>query len=428
MRHLSFDGGLASERGLRSSPRLQPMDATPESASAHGSGADGRTGGVSPSDKAFYIRHIRIDPPTALAPMEAITDAPFRALVRSMGGCGLVVTEFVSAKQLSIQSSRALQLAAIAHDSHPVSIQIYGRDPREMAVSAQLCESLGADLVDINMGCPSKAVTSGCAGVALMREPRLAQEIVRSVRKAISIPLTVKMRLGWDHQSINAPDLAHMCQEEGAEAITVHGRTRSDLYRGKANWERIGEVKARLSVPVFGNGDICSVADALTVMRVAGVDGVMAGRGVVKNPWLLRQIGEALRGEPVFHPSLEARRDQLLAYFALIQQQIPYPPAALGKMKKVTGLFTDGMAFASELRFAVLHSNTVEEAIDAVHRFFGRMQSLQTEDGVDLFQQPQHPAGSGTSPSASSGSPDPASDESSSDACSIDECSGGDCA
>lgn len=372
-----------------------------------------------PRPSSFYIRHVHINPATLLAPMEAITDAPFRALVRSMGGCGLVVTEFVSAKQLSIQSSKALQMAAIAHDSRPVSIQIYGRDPREMAVSAQICESLGADIVDINMGCPSKAVTSGCAGVALMREPALALSIVRAVRKAISIPLTVKMRLGWDHQSINAPELAYGCQEEGAEAITVHGRTRADLYKGKANWARIGEVKSRLRVPVIGNGDICTASDALECMRVAGVDGVMAGRGVVKNPWLLRQIGQALRGEPVFQPSLMARRDQLLAYFALIQTQIPFPPAALGKMKKVTGLFTDGMTFASELRYAVLHSTTVPEAIDSVHTFFERMQRLQDEEGVDLFQNPHLRATAPEStPHASENATHP------DDACFSEECSG----
>lgn len=338
-----------------------------------------------PTRHHFFIRDVRIEPATVLAPMEAITDAPFRALMRSLGGCGLVVTEFISAKLLSMQTDKALQMAAIAHDAHPVAIQIYGRDPHLMAESARLCESLGADIVDINMGCPSKAVTSGCAGVALMREPALAREIVAAVRRAIHIPLTVKMRLGWDHSSRNAPAMAHMCQEEGVEAVTVHGRTRADLYRGHADWERIGEVKAAVRIPVIGNGDICSVADALEVFRVAGVDGVMAGRGALKNPWLFRQIGEALRGEPLFEPTLLQRRDHLLHYFALIQQQIPYPPAALGKLKKVTGLFTDGLAFASDLRYEVLHSHTVQDAEAAVYRFFEGLEHRGDTDGVNFF-------------------------------------------
>lgn len=363
---------------MQTTPSTPMMTRTPTTQGSHGAAAP-------LSRTHFLIRDVRIEPATVLAPMEAITDAPFRALMRSLGGCGLVVTEFISAKLLSLQTDRALQMAAIAHDAHPVAIQIYGRDPHLMAESARLCESLGADIVDINMGCPSKAVTSGCAGVALMREPALAREIVAAVRRAIHIPLTVKMRLGWDHSSRNAPAMARMCQEEGVEAVTVHGRTRADLYRGHADWERIGEVKAAVRIPVIGNGDICSVADALEVFRIAGVDGVMAGRGALKNPWLFRQIGEALRGEPLFEPTLLQRRDHLLHYFALIQQQIPYPPAALGKLKKVTGLFTDGLAFASELRYDVLHSHTVEEAEAAVYRFFEGLEHRGETDGTNFF-------------------------------------------
>lgn len=336
---------------------------------------------------AFKIRHLEIAPATVLAPMEAITDAPFRALIRSLGGCGLVVTEFISAKQLSLQTSRALELVNIEHDLHPVSVQIYGRDPAIMAESARYCEGLGADLLDINMGCPSKSVTSGCAGVALMREPKLAIEIVKAVRKAIQIPLTVKMRLGWDHKSRNAVELARSFQAEGVEAITIHGRTREDLYKGHADWPRIGEVKAAVGIPVIGNGDICTVQDALEVFRIAGVDGVMAGRGVVKNPWLLLQIGQTLRGEPVYHPTLRQRRDHLLDYYALIQRQIP-GHHALGKMKKVTGLFTDGLSFTADLRRTVLHAQTIPEAEAAVIAFFDALETLERTHGLDHFRTP----------------------------------------
>jgi tRNA-dihydrouridine synthase B len=333
----------------------------------------------------FSIRDVVIDPCTVLAPMEGVTDAPFRAMIRAMGGCGLVVTEFVSAHELSRQTRRAVQAAHIAHDTHPVSIQIYGRDPALMADSARLCEELGADIIDINMGCPSKAVTSGCAGVALMREPGLAREIVRQVRAAVRVPLTVKMRLGWDHRSRNAPDLARMCQEEGAEAIAVHGRTKADLYSGHADWEAIGQVKDAVRIPVIGNGDIRSVADALECFRLSGVDGVMAGRGTLRNPWLLLQIGQALRGGPVYEPTLAERRRHLLDYYALICRQLDRPIAQLGKMKKVTGHFTTGVPYADELRQEVFHSESVLEAIDAVNRFFDRMEAL-AERGIEVFR------------------------------------------
>lgn len=335
----------------------------------------------------LQLGSVVVNPPTILAPMEAITDAPFRQLVRSLGGCGLVVTEFVHSRALAEQTAKAVRMADIQFDTHPVSIQIYGRDPILMARSALLAQELGADIVDINMGCPSKAVTSGCAGVALMREPQLARTIVREVMRVMRVPLTVKMRLGWDAQSRNAPDLAWAFQEEGVSAITVHGRTRADLYRGHADWQAIGEVKARVRIPVIGNGDVCSVPDALEMLRRSGADAVMAGRGVLKNPWLLLQISQALRGEPVLHPSLDVRKAHLLRYFGIIQEQIPHSTAALGKMKKVAGIFTDGLAFAADFRDTILHARSVEEALEAVETYFARLHVEATALGQDPYQR-----------------------------------------
>ena len=206
--------------------------------------------------KPYFIRDIKIDPPITLAPMEGVTNIIFRRLIRQIGGTGLTCTEFIPSSALSNRGKKVLRLAEFDPEERPISIQIYGKDPMEMAESARVLQDLGASIVDINMGCPSKQVCANSGGSALMREPELAIDIVRAVRKAISIPMTVKMRSGFDHTNKNAPDLAYACQEEGAEAIAVHWRTRDDKYGGTQEWDTIAEVKRRLSVPVIGNGDV----------------------------------------------------------------------------------------------------------------------------------------------------------------------------
>lgn len=326
----------------------------------------------------LMIGHIPIPHRTVLAPMEGITDKTFRRLIRSMGGCGLVVTEFISSENLTRQIRKAQQMAEVVPDEHPVSIQIYGRRPEKMAEAAEICQELGADLVDINMGCPSKAVTGNCSGVALMREPELAQAIVRAVRKALdpSVPLTVKMRLGWDHDTLNAPEIARMSQEEGAAMVAVHGRTRSDAYRGNANWRLVHDVRERVSIPLFVNGDILTVEDALESMAQSGADGVMIGRGSLRNPWLFRQISQSLKGETPFEPSLAERRQALLSYYDIIQEQIPVIKGALGKMKKVAGYFTSGIPEGEKVRKSIQHAVTIPEAIAAVHAYFDRLERL----------------------------------------------------
>lgn len=327
--------------------------------------------------RALTIGGLRIEPATVLAPMEGLSDMAFRTMIRDLGGCGLVVTEFVNASALTRGTRRALRMSAIGGHEHPIAVQIYGRQPDEMAESARRCEALGADIIDINMGCPSKAVTRHRSGVALMREPALALEIVKRVRAAISIPLSVKMRLGWDRETINAPELAHAFEGEGVDAVIVHGRTRADFFRGKASWEGIGDVKAAVRIPVIGNGDITRVEDALEGVRLSGVDAVMVGRGVLKDPWLLRRIGEAFAGREPSSPSLRERRRLMIHYFDLILEQFDYRRAALGKIKKVTGLFTEGVPDAAELRDQVLHTDSIAEAYAAVHRFFDRLEASE---------------------------------------------------
>jgi len=326
----------------------------------------------------FLIGKVKIDPPCALAPMEGITDRDFRSLIRGLGGCGLTVTEFVSSEAMTRSVAKAWRMAEIDPDEHPVSIQIYGRDPERMADAARYCADLGCDVVDINCGCPSKSVTSGCAGSALMREPERAGEIFGAVGKAAAergVPFTVKMRTGWDSESRNAPDVARRAVDAGARMIAVHGRTRCDMYKNHADWEFVGKVKASVPVPVLVNGDILTVEDALRALRESGADGVMVGRGVLRNPWLLRQIGEALRGEEISEPSLEERRTVLLGYFRQLEAGIAadgerFEKAVLGRIKKATGYFTRGLPYGSRLRDRIFHSHAIDDAVAHVNEYF----------------------------------------------------------
>ncbi|MFN3202558.1 MAG: tRNA dihydrouridine synthase DusB [Bradymonadia bacterium] len=333
---------------------------------------------------------ITISPACVLAPMEGITDRPFRRLIRGLGGCGLTVTEFVSSEGLSRKIARIWKMAEIDADEHPVSIQIYGRHPHRMAEAAKYCVDLGADMVDLNLGCPSKSVTSGSSGSALMKEPALARQIFTAVKSAIEIPMTVKMRLGWDRDRLNAAEIAYMAQEEGAAMVTVHGRTRMDGYRGQADWASIKDVKAAVQIPLLVNGDILTWEDAKRALAISGADGVMVGRGLMRDPWLLRRCAEALAGNTPYVPSLSERRAVQIQYFDLICEEAPHPKAALGKLKKVTGFFTRGIPQGSELRKRVYHSDDVEAAYQAVHDWFDQMEAHEDVDGfTQVYAEPE---------------------------------------
>lgn len=315
--------------------------------------------------------------------MESITDRGFRALIREMGGCGLTVTEFVSSEMMTRQVKRAWQTAELDPDEHPVGIQIYGRDPAKMATAAQYCQDLGADLVDLNLGCPSKQVTGGASGSALMKDPPLAQAMFEAVHAAITVPMTVKMRLGWDDDRRNAVEIARMAEGAGAAMVIVHGRTRMQMYRGHADWRAVGEVKAAVGIPVLVNGDILTVEDAVEALAQSNADGVMVGRGTMRDPWLLRRISDHFAGRTPYTPSLIERRDALLRYFDMLALDSHTPRRAMGRMKKVTGYFTRGLPFGAELREQIYHSFSVEAIRDAVHAYFERLAREGIRDGFE---------------------------------------------
>lgn len=322
-----------------------------------------------------------VSPATILAPMEGITDRAFRRLVREVGGCGLTVTEFVNSAQMASRVAHAWATAELDPDEHPVSIQIYGRAPDQMAIAAAHCEALGADFVDLNLGCPSKQVTSGCSGSALMREPALCSSIFEAVRAAISIPMTVKMRLGWDEHAHNAADIARRAEDAGAALVTVHGRTRMQMYRGVADWAAVGVVKRAVGVPVIVNGDILTPDDAVRAVAISGADGVMVGRGAIRDPWLLRRIADVFAGRAPYRPPLADRQARLLRYFDLIAADSNTEGRAVGRMKKVTGYFTRGLPHGAELRDRVYHSFDRAAICDAVCAWFARLEAEGVHDG-----------------------------------------------
>jgi tRNA-dihydrouridine synthase B len=310
-----------------------------------------------------------VAPPVVLAPMEGVTDRPFRLTVRELGGCGLAVTEFVSSEAMTRDVADAWRMAEVDPSEHPVSIQIYGRDPDRMAAAARSCAALGADLIDINLGCPSKRVTSGCAGSALMREPALCDEIFDAVARAVSIPFTVKMRLGWDHSDHSAPRIAALATGRGAAMVAVHGRTKSDAYRGSANWTAIRPVREAIDVPLLVNGDIVDLDTALRALEASGADGVMVGRGVMSDPWTLRRISDGLRGVPFEEPPLAARFDAIDRFFARLLETYPEGNRGLTRLKNVIGYFSKGLYGSARLRATLNAARTWEEARDTLEAF-----------------------------------------------------------
>ena len=263
------------------------------------------------------IGNVTLASPFVVAPMAGMTDTAFRRLVKRQGGCGLVVTEMVSSEGLVRGIDRTLEYAEYTEEERPVSIQIFGGDPAKMAAAAQIVEGMGADIVDVNMGCPVRKIAKHSAGCSLMREPRHAASVIAAIAKAVKIPVTVKMRAGWNDSARNAPELAKMVQDAGAAAVTIHGRTAEQSYRGVADWELVSRVANTLTIPVFGSGD-CLEPEQVVARMAAGVSGVLVGRGVLRNPWILAQAADITAGRLPRQVTLHERGRFLCDYIELL--------------------------------------------------------------------------------------------------------------
>jgi nifR3 family TIM-barrel protein len=315
--------------------------------------------------------------PYAVAPMAGMTDSAFRRLVKRHGGCGLVVTEMVSSEGLVRGIDRTLEYAEYTEEERPISIQIFGGDPEKMAAAAQIVEGMGADIVDINMGCPVPKISKHNAGCSLMRDPAHAASVVGAMTKAVKIPVTVKMRAGWNGANRNAADLARRVEDAGAAAVAVHGRTAEQSYSGSADWDLVAQVADVLRIPVFGSGD-CVEPEQIVERMARGVEGVLVGRGVLRNPWILAQAADLAAGRPAREITLADRGRFLLDYIDLLAHEriddaraLTHDRWVVNKLRALGSYFTKGLDNGSHLRTAINTAESLEQLREVITTFFG---------------------------------------------------------
>jgi tRNA-dihydrouridine synthase B len=339
---------------------------------------------------SVQIGCVRVAPATVLAPMAGVTDTVFRRFIRNasifsasadatssvdaaisnqQSGCGLIMTEFTSADGLSrMRESKRKRYLTFYEDEHPISAQIFGSNPTTMADAARIVEQTGFDMVDLNLGCPAKRVVACNGGSGLLRDLPLIAKIFETVRAAVSIPFTVKFRLGWNDNHIICVELAKLAQESGLQAVALHARTREQGYSGQARWEHIAEIKDAVSIPVIGNGDVRTPEDACALVAKTNCDAVMIGRAAPANPWIFRQIAQYTATGRYDEPTNLDRYRMIRTYFQMLLEE--GNPEAQGKMKQFASWFTHGVPGGAALRKSIYESKTGEAVLDAVERFF----------------------------------------------------------
>jgi len=337
------------------------------------------------------VGSLELPSPFVVAPMAGMTDTAFRRLVKRHGGCGLVVTEMVSSEGLVRGIDRTLEYAEYTEEERPISIQIFGGDPSKMAQAARIVRDMGADIVDVNMGCPVPKIAKHNAGCSLMREPEHAARVVEAMVGAVDIPVTVKMRAGWTDSDRNAPTLARMVQDAGASAITIHGRTAEQSYNGHADWELVSRVARDLRIPVFGSGD-CVEPEQIVERMKTGVSGVLVGRGVLRNPWILAQAADLVAGGEARTVTMRERGQFLLDYIDLLLDQRDLEPQGfrhvapgglqisapatgherwvINKLRVLCAWYSKGLDSGSHLRVAVNRAESVAQLRQIVEDFF----------------------------------------------------------